>query len=592
MAKKKIMVWMLATFMCFQVPVCEPVFASEIIEAESIGTSNSSLIITSQPVDYTGPVGGTAAMKVTANGSGLKYQWYVSKDSGKSWNSLGSDFARASVSFEATEARNGYSYRCVVTDVNGKSVTSNSATLKMGPTITGQPSDYTGVVGGTATMKVTANGSGLKYQWYVSKDSGKSWNSLGSDFARASVSFEATEARNGYSYRCVVTDVNGKSVTSNSATLKMGPTITGQPSDYTGVVGGTATMKVTANGSGLKYQWYVSKDSGKSWNSLGSDFARASVSFEATEARNGYSYRCVVTDVNGKSVTSNSATLKMGPTITGQPSDYTGVVGGTATMKVTANGSGLKYQWYVSKDSGKSWNSLGSDFARASVSFEATEARNGYSYRCVVTDVNGKSVTSNSATLKMGPTITGQPSDYTGVVGGTATMKVTANGSGLKYQWYVSKDSGKSWNSLGSDFARASVSFEATEARNGYSYRCVVTDVNGKSVTSNSATLKMGPTITGQPSDYTGVVGGTATMKVTANGSGLKYQWYVSKDSGKSWNSLGSDFARASVSFEATEARNGYSYRCVVTDANGKSVTSNNAKLNVIKKESWELPIM
>ena len=49
----------------------------------------------------------------------------------------------------------------------------------------------------------------------------------------------------------------------------------------------------------------------------------------------------------------------------------------------------------------------------------------------------------------------------------------------------------------------------------------------------------MGPTITGQPSDYTGVVGGTATMKVTANGSGLKYQWYVSKDSGKSWNSLG-----------------------------------------------------
>ena len=311
MAKKKIMVWMLATFMCFQVPVCEPVFASEIIEAESIGTSNSSLIITSQPVDYTGPVGGTATMKVAASGSGLKYQWYVSRDSGKTWNSLGGTFASASVSFEATEARNGYSYRCVVTDVNGRSVTSSAATLKMGPRITSQPSDYTGPVGGTATMKVAASGSGLKYQWYVSKDSGKSWNSLGSDFARASVSFEATEARNGYSYRCVVTDVNGKSVTSNSATLKMGPTITGQPSDYTGPVGGTATMKVTANGSGLKYQWYVSKDSGKSWNSLGSDFARASVSFEATEARNGYSYRCVVTDGNGKSVTSNSAKLNV-----------------------------------------------------------------------------------------------------------------------------------------------------------------------------------------------------------------------------------------------------------------------------------------
>ena len=221
MAKKKILVWMLATFMCFQVPVCEPVFASEIIESESMGTSNSSLIITSQPVDYTGQVGGTATMKVTANGSGLKYQWYVSRDSGKTWNSLGGTFASASVSFEATEARNGYSYRCVVTDVNGKSVTSSTATLKMGPRITSQPSDYTGPVGGTATMKVTANGSGLKYQWYVSRDSGKTWNSLGGTFASASVSFEATEARNGYSYRCVVTDGNGKSVTSNSAKLNV-----------------------------------------------------------------------------------------------------------------------------------------------------------------------------------------------------------------------------------------------------------------------------------------------------------------------------------------------------------------------------------
>ena len=131
MAKNKIMVWMLATFMCFQVPVCESVLASEIIELESISTSNSSLMIMSQPVDYTGVVGGTATMKVAASGSGLKYQWYVSRDSGKTWNSLGGTFASASVSFEATEARNGYSYRCVVTDVNGKSVTSGSAKLKI-----------------------------------------------------------------------------------------------------------------------------------------------------------------------------------------------------------------------------------------------------------------------------------------------------------------------------------------------------------------------------------------------------------------------------------------------------------------------------
>ncbi|WP_242946133.1 InlB B-repeat-containing protein [Anaerostipes sp. 992a] len=368
-----------------------------------------------------------------------------------------------------------------------------------------QPLDYTGTVGETASFIIEAEGNGLRYQWQFSSDKGSTWkNSSQNGNKTDTIKVPITEARNGQQYRCVVTDENGNSVTSGAASLIIGkasegPMITGQPEDYTGAVGDTAVFTVTATGEGLKYQWQYSNDKGATWkNSSQSGNKTATIKVPITEARNGQQYRCMVTDVNGNKVTSDVATLIVGtasegPVITGQPVNYTGEVGKTATFTVTATGEELKYQWQYSNDKGATWkNSSQSGNKTATIKVPITEARNGQQYRCVVTDANGSSVTSEAAKLIVGTelTITSQPRDYTGEVGETAVFTVEASGESLRYQWQFSNDDGANWrNSSQSGCKTSTISVPITEARNGQKYRCVVTDGNGNSVTSEAGTL-------------------------------------------------------------------------------------------------------
>ena len=67
-------------------------------------------------------------------------------------------------------------------------------------------------------------------------------------------------------------------------------------------------------------------------------------------------------------------------------------------------------------------------------------------------------------------------------------FSVTATGAGLTYQWQY--DSGKGWtNSTASTAKAAALSVPVTAAKNGFKYRCIITDANGKTKTSSSATL-------------------------------------------------------------------------------------------------------
>ena len=177
--------------------------------------------------------------------------------------------------------------------------------------------------------------------------------------------------------------------------------------------------------------------------------------------------------------------------ITSQPNDYKATTGSKATFKVVAQGKGLKYQWQAYKSG--TWINLnmgGSNTATFTV--DALASRNGYKFRCVVTDSTGKSVTSNTVTLTVTPAlaITTQPKDCTCAAGSKATFKVVAQGTGLKYQWQVYKSG--TWTNLNMGGSNtATFTLDALSSRNGYKFRCVVTDSTGKSVTSNVATLRV-----------------------------------------------------------------------------------------------------
>ena len=576
-------------------------------------TITAPIEITAQPQDITTEAGKTVKFSITATGIGLKYQWQTSKDKGATWlDSKMTGYNTNTLTVSAAISRNGYQFRCVVTDASGKIITSNAATLTIKSAvelkITAHPEDVTTPAGANVTFKITAQGDGLKYQWQASKDGGKNWtNSSMTGNKTNTLTVSAVASRNGYKFRCIVTDSTGKTVTSNAATLIIGSAtelkITAQPADVTTPAGKDVTFSITVTGVGLKYQWQTSKDGGKNWvNSGMSGYNTNTLTVSAIADRNGYKFRCVVTDKCGGSVTSEAATLIIGAStdtkITGQPQDVTTAAGTTVTFSITATGTGLKYQWQTSKDGGNNWiNSGMSGYNTNTLTVSAIADRNGYKFRCVVTDKSGGSIISEAATLIIGSgtttelKITSQPDDVTTADGTTVKFSVTVEGTGLKYQWQTSKDGGSSWVDSGmTGYNTNTLTVSAITARNGYKFRCVVTDKNGTKVISNAATLIIGSgtttelKITSQPADITTADGTTVKFSVTAEGTGLKYQWQTSKDGGKTWvNSGMTGYNTNTLTVSAIADRNGYQFRCIVTDKNGNTATSNGAKLSVTK---------
>ncbi len=381
----------------------------------------------------------------------------------------------------------------------------------------------------------------------------------------------------------------GASYTANvSVTLyaqwKQNLAITAQPSDVNCTVGSKATFTVTATGSSLSYLWQYSKDSGKTWVTSGASGNKTNtISFTTTSGHNDYKYRCVVTDEDGNTVTSNAATLTVTQklSITNQPKSVSCKTSAKATFSVTATGSSLSYQWQYSKDSGKTWVTSGASGNKtSSINFTTTVSHNGYQYRCVITDGSGNKVTSSTATLTITDvlTITSQPTSVSCKTGAKATFSVTATGNSLSYKWQYSKDSGKTWiTSNASGNKTSSISFAATASHNGYQYRCVITNGSGNKVMSSAATLTITDvlTITSQPTSVSCKTGAKATFSVTAIGSSLSYQWQYSKDSGKTWATSGASGNKTSIiSFTTTASHNGYQYRCVVTDGSGNKTVS------------------
>ena len=245
------------------------------------------------------------------------------------------------------------------------------------------------------------------------------------------------------------------------------------------------------------------------------------------------------------------------------------------------------YQWQFCAPGKTEWNNSSMTGNKtATLTVEATTGRNGQQYRCVIKNSVG-TVTSTAAKLTVTnkPVITTQPASKTATAGSTVKFTVAAAGQNLSYQWQFKAPGTSTWNNSSMTGAKtATLTVEATAARNGQQYRCVVTNEAG-SVTSEPATLvtaqTVQPAIRTQPKAVTASPGSTATFTVKAAGGNLRYQWQFRAPGTSTWYNSGMTGAKtATLTVPATTARNGQQYRCVVTNDQGK-VISNAAALTV-----------
>ena len=506
--------------------------------------------------------------------------------------------------------RDGRKVRCVVKDKYGNSVKTDAAALTMEKplSITAQPQSVTVADGERATVTVGATGEGLTYTWYYLNKGASSYLKTTS-FTGNTYSVIMNADRDGRKVRCIVKDKYGNSIKTDAATLSMESPleITAQPQNVTVEVGGIASFAVSVSGGTAPYtyqwecweenEWYTAVDEG--WAD-GADTDTLSFEVTSDEFVGGYRYRCIITDAKGNSVTSNEAWVEKKDeplTITKQPQAATLWIDGTASFSVSISGGKAPYTYQWERKTGESgvWYSLGSAPANGTTDHVTVHLvdKNNF-YRCVITDANGDTVTSEAAGIAGDLTIQLQPQNVDGEIGDTVSFTVVAEGgtAPYTYQWQI-RDDMNDWNDAGA-WAEGgqtdTLSFEVAEDEfeGAYEYRCVITDVNGRTVVSDAVRVCGPLTIFGQPKDVFANVGDTVSFRVTVIGGvePYTYQWQYMNRANSVWTDIAVDFEWATgeqtnrLSFtvgtgefiDGGEAR--YFYRCIITDAEGQTVTS------------------
>ena len=161
----------------------------------------------------------------------------------------------------------------------------------------------------------------------------------------------------------------------------------------------------------------------------------------------------------------------------------------TVPTKVTvkATGDGLTYTWYFKNPGAKKFSK--SSVTKATYAATMSSKTKNRQLYCVVKDKYGNTVKSNVVTLRMAASITTQPKNVTVAKGKTAKVTVKAAGDGLTYTWYI-KNAGQSKFSKSSVKTAEYTAKMSSKVKNRQVY-CVVKDKYGKTVKSNTVTLKM-----------------------------------------------------------------------------------------------------
>ncbi len=284
-------------------------------------------------------------------------------------------------------------------------------------------------------------------------------------------------------------------------------------------IGSYAERKITCQISGLPdncldedvyYSWYYSHDGTKwSWApGIASYIKENEIAISPAENGNYYKVR-ITADGHSGSITSNIVQVNF-LSIEEDPQNTTASLGQSASFSLKATGgkSPYTYQWYATTDDGLyNADEYGYESNDPNLKFSSVTEHDAGSYWCVVTDAEGNSVTSKSATL----TVTGvepfrivtQPESQTVEVGKSATFTVGVSGGSAPYRY--------SWEEETADhrfkaISTGSVSLTLTPTEEGAkTYRVVIQD---SAVPSNTAISEFTltatkPTVTPTPGETT-----------------------------------------------------------------------------------------
>lgn len=296
-----------------------------------------------------------------------------------------------------------------------------------------------------------------------------------------------------------------------------------------------------------------------------------------------------------------------------QPYDHEVAFNDKAVFEIGATGPHLVYQWQYRTDASSGWKNCAEDGKTWHYEVVATDEMDGRQFRCRVTDSNGVMAYSDPATLTVNYPVkvinNGKYAIKDLTVGADGVHR-TPDGFKVYIALHNVVDGGLPWlygatlyqyvEAYGEMFDTTYWD-ELVALMDGDGYveltkqtlQYLITTISGNPEWGEDETYvpkylaydyaKGTPLkITKQPESVTAALGSTVSFHVEATGEGLTYQWQWKAGNTSTWrDTTVSGNTTDTITLEATAARNGYQYRCVITDANGNKVYSDEAKLTV-----------
>ena len=343
------------------------------------------------------------------------------------------------------------------------------------------------------------------------------------------------------------------------------------------------TLRVTATGSGLNYQWYSNTISGYPYITSGGTLIPGATSNEYVPDTSSIStlyYYCVVTGTCGSvtSKASGSHTIIPLPTAggTATATDTSICPNSTTTISLTGY-TGTSINWQKSTNGTFWYTIVSTEGSGSTTTTYTTPALTTTTYYRAQVGYHPCYIPSSVASVTIIP----------GSLGGTATAiapavclgsstTITLTGHSGTIQWQESVDGVTGWVNVTGGSGATTASYNTPAITGTLYYRASVTNNSCVSYsTVASVFLNTATAITGQPSTtaQTYCQNGTPTdLSVTATGAGLSYQWYSNTTASTSGATLITGATTATYTPDTTTVAALY-YYCVVTGTCG-SVTS------------------
>lgn len=444
------------------------------------------------------------------------------------------------------------------------------------PVILVQPQSVMVPDGSTASVSITATGTGLTYQWYRKSFTEPAFTAAG--VTTPTYSITMTKESSGQHVYCVVTDAMGNSVNSGFAVLNCsdaGITFPVELTDERVDPGKNYYLRVNTEGPAAGFAWYssvVDFDEFRRYSSWNNDGTKNYISHFISSNSIQYNY-CVVTGANGYAVSTNIIKVSTNEPkiISCSEGNLYCSIGDTVTLFVEAEGDNLNYLW----KSYSSNSSLLPDYderSKPTLTLTMTEELDNLMIYCEIWDSNGNKLKTPYAYIHLPKLqIIKDPEDTSIVAGMNAILHVEATGTEIRYLWYYRFEN--------EEYVRLpctepELSIKLTKPGD-YEVYCEIMDKSGQKVISYAAQVEVFNPIFIEEDITSKKVrhGEDVKLNFWVQGCDVQYQWYCREPGSSTFVPL-EDKKSFYCYFPMTSAVHGRKLYCVATDKAGNTVTS------------------